>query len=95
MSNLVHTYVTGNSFANIYGGDSACMYGYITHMQQLSPIQQQRWPWIKNQWYLDNGRGYGEFFPTLRQAKQQARVWWPECGFKTRTQFLTDYEKIK
>ena len=28
--NLVHTYITGNSFPNIYGGQSEAMYGTIT-----------------------------------------------------------------
>ena len=87
MSNLVHTYVTGNSFPNIFGGHTPSMYGSITHITHMTPLMQQRWPWLKDQWSLDNARGYTEYFSTLKEAKARAAEWWPGCGFKTPAQF--------
>ena len=92
-SNLVHSYITGSSFKNIYGGSSPDLSGSITHIQYLTPLAQQRWPWIKNQWHLSDHCGSIGYFQTLREAKQHAQKLWPECGFKTPTQFRRELQE--
>ena len=88
----VHTYVTGNSFPNIYGGDTDSFYGYIIHVTELTPLQQQRWPWQKNKWHLSDHKVTYGYFDTLKEAKQEALELWPGCGFKTPKQFRKEYE---
>lgn len=86
-ANLVHTYVTGNYFPNIYGGETACMYGSITHIKHLTPLMKQRWPWMQNQWSLSDHKFTYGYFKTLQEAKRRAEELWPNCGFKTPEQF--------
>jgi hypothetical protein len=83
----VHTYVTGNKFHNIFGGMSDSLYGYITHITELTPMMRQRWPWLKNKWSLADHKFTHGHFDTLREAKAYAREVWPDCGFKTPAQF--------
>lgn len=82
--NLVHTYVTGNTFPNIMGGHTQCMYGSITRIDHLTPLMKQRWPYLKGMWHLDDSKGYGEYYDTLREAKARAQQWWPGCKFMRR-----------
>lgn len=86
-SNVVHTYITGNSFPNIYRGHTECFYGDITHIKHMTPLMKQRWPWIKGMWAVGDHKGTHGHYPTLREAKDYAREQWPGCGFKTPKQF--------
>lgn len=89
----VHTYVMGNSFPTIYGDQAEGMFGHITHLTTLTPLQQQRWPWMKNKWVVDDcyGHVYG-WFDTLKEAKRCAKEEWPSCYFKTPKQFRSERE---
>jgi hypothetical protein len=84
--NLVHTYITGNSFPNIYGGQTEAMYGDITKIEHLSPLMKQRWPWMKGMWVVGTARNnIQEYFRTLKEATEYASGQWPGCGFLTRS----------
>lgn len=86
-SNLVHSYITGFKFDNIFGGQSDDYSRAIIHMKYLSPTMAQKWPWMKNKWQVsDHARTYG-YFKTLKEAKAKAQELWPGCGFKTPEQF--------
>jgi len=92
-SNTVHTYITGNSFANIFGGRSESMYGDITHIKYMTPLMKHRWPWMKGMWAVgDHKMTYGHF-RTLKEAKAFAQNQWPGCGFKTPKQFRQEDEQ--
>lgn len=86
-SNLVHTYITGMKFKNIYDGESDDYSRSITHIQYMSPMMTQRWPWIKDKWLLSDGKFDYGYFDTLEEAQKEALSLWPGCGFKTREEF--------
>lgn len=83
--NLVHTYITGNSFPNIYGGQSEAMCGTITKIEHLTSLMKQRWPWMKGMWSVGDHRTTYGHFRTLKEAKAYAGEQWPGCGFLTRS----------
>lgn len=85
--NTVHTYCTGNTFPNIYGGQNPAMFGYISHIKYMTPLMNQRWPWMKGMWALSDHKFTYGHFKTLREAKQYAKELWPSCEFKTPKQF--------
>ena len=86
-SNLVHTYVEGDSFKNIFGGITPSQFGQIVHIAYMSPTMTYRWPWMKNQWELSNAMGTIGYYKTLREAKEAALEQWPSCWFKTPAQY--------
>jgi hypothetical protein len=93
-SNLVHTYVLG-SFPNIYGGASETAVGYISHIVHMTPLMEERWPWMKDKWLLDDGRYYKVYYDTLREAVAAAKVKWPGHELKTRKQFAKEAVESK
>lgn len=90
---MVHTYVWGNKFPNIYNGHTDCMYGQISHLKELTPLMKQRWPWLKNMWMLSDARACYGYFDTLKEAKAAAEELWPGCCFKTPAQFRKEDEQ--
>lgn len=93
-SNLVHTYVAGASFNNIFGGTSPTQYGYIHHITHMTPNMLQRWPWMKNTWSLSTATGTIGYFKTLKEAKAEADRMWPGCTFKTPKQYRKEYAEL-
>jgi hypothetical protein len=86
-SNLVHTYVEGNSFPSIFGGHTPSQFGSITHIEYMSPMMEYKWPWMDGMWHLSNGSAtVSEWYKTLREAREAATKRWPNCTFKTRKQ---------
>ncbi len=85
--NLVHTYITGDHFDNIFGGQSPSMFGQITHVKHMTPMMEQRWPWMRNMWEVSDNRHSLGHFKTLKEAKEFAKSKWPSCGFKTPKEF--------
>ena len=91
--NLVHCYITGFKFNNIYGKTSDDYTRSITHIKYMTPLMKQRWPWMQGMWDLsDHARNYG-YFNTLKEAKTEAQRLWPNCGFKTPAQFRAEKPK--
>ena len=89
-SNLVHCYITGFKFKNIYGGETDDFSRSIMHMKYLDPMTAQKFPMIRNQWKLsDHAISYG-YFDTLKEAKAEAQRIWPGCGFKTPAEFRAE-----
>jgi len=86
-SNTVHTYVMGAKFDTIFGGKAEALHGTITHIEYMSPLMKQKWPWIKGMWELSNNRGYSEWYKTLKAAKKRAQEMWEGCFFKTPKEF--------
>ena len=82
----VHTYITGNSFNNIFGGSTDSYFGYITHITELTPLMKQRWPWLKGTWSLSDHKSNYGYFNTLKEARLRAKELWPQCGFRTLAQ---------
>lgn len=94
-ANLVHSYITGFKFNNIYGGQSDDHSRSITQIKYLTPLAAQRWPWMKNMWQVsDHAHSYG-YFRTLKEAKAEAQRLWPGCGFKTPKQFRKEYSGVE
>ena len=94
MSNLVHTYIEGNSFNNIYGGSTSSLYGTITHLTDLPHNTLSRWPWMQDMWHLSKGNvTVSEWHGTLKEAKEAATKRWPNCTFKTRKAIAREYDK--
>ena len=89
----VYCYITGFKFRNIYGGMSEDHSGYITHITHMTPMMQQRWPWLRNMWSLNDHRVNYGYFKTLREAKAEAQKRWPGCGFKTPAQVRRELDK--
>ena len=88
--NLVHCYITGFKFDNIYGGKTDDYSRSITHMTYLDPVTAQKFPMIRNMWNLsDHARSYG-YFDTLAEAQTEAQCIWPGCGFKTPAEFRAE-----
>ena len=86
-SNLVHSYITGFKFKNIYGGETDDYSRSIMQMNYLDPVTARKFPMIKNMWKLsDHAQSYG-YFDTLEEAKAVAQRIWPQCGFKTPEEF--------
>lgn len=94
-TNLVHSYITNRTFANIFGRYSDDYSASITHIKYLTPLMKQRWPWMRNMWMLDDGRNRHEWYKTLREAKSRAQELWPGCGFKTPAQFRKEAKRHK
>lgn len=89
--NLVHSYITGFKFNNIYGGQSDDHSRSIIQIKYLTPLAAQRWPWTKNKWKVsDHAHSYG-YFNTLKEAKADAQRLWPGCVFKTPKQFSKEH----
>jgi len=86
-SNLVHSYICGDSFNNIFGGQTDSFFGSIVHIKYMSPLMTQKWPYIKNTWNLSSAQGTIGHFKTLKEAKKIALEKWPTCYFKTPAQF--------
>ena len=88
--NLVHSYITGFKFDNIYGGRSDDYSRSISQMKYLTPLAKQRWPWMQDMWHVsDHAHCYG-YFNTLKEAKAEAQRIWPGCGFKTPAEFRAE-----
>lgn len=85
--NLVHSYVCGDRFKSILGGKFSSFFGSITHIKYMSPLMEQKWPYIKNLWQLSSAQGSIGYFKTLKEAKTTALETWPTCYFKTPSQF--------
>lgn len=85
--NLVHSYITGFKFDDIFGSQSDDYSRSIAQIKYLTPLEEQRWPWIKNKWHVYDGRNCLGYFDTLKEAKEAAQQLWPGCGFKTPKQF--------
>lgn len=93
--NLVHSYITGFKFDNIYGGQTDDYSRSITQIKYLTPESARKWPWMKNMWQVsDHAHSYG-YFDTLKEAKAEAQRLWPGCGFKTPKQFRKEYEGVE
>jgi hypothetical protein len=91
--NLVHSYITGFTFNNIYGGQTEDYSRSITQMKYLDPVTARKFPMIKNMWKVsDHAHSYG-YFDTLEEAKAEAQRIWPGCGFKTPEEFRTEYSE--
>lgn len=88
--NLVHSYITGFKFNNIYGGQSDDYSRSITQIKYLTPLAAQRWPWMKNKWHVSDHRNCFGYYGTLKEAKAKAQELWPGCGFKTPKQFRAE-----
>jgi hypothetical protein len=85
--NLVHCYITGFKFKNIFGGETDDFSRSITHMTYLDPVTARKFPMIRNTWNLrDHAHSYG-YFDTLAEAQAEAHRIWPGCGFKTPEEF--------
>ena len=94
-SNLVHCYITGFKFKNIYGGETDDFSRSIMHMKYLDPMTAQKFPMIRNQWKLsDHAISYG-YFDTLKEAKAEAQRIWPGCGFKTPEEFRAEEQEVE
>jgi hypothetical protein len=94
MSNLVHTYIEGNSFNNIYGGRTDALYGTITHLTELPHSTLAKWPWMQDTWHLCNGHvTVSEWYKTLQEAKKAALKHWPDATFKTRKAIAKELAK--
>ena len=89
--NLVHSYITGFKFDNIFGCQSDDYSRAITHMKYLTPLMAQRWPWMKNKWHVSDHRNCFGYYDTLKEAKAKAQQLWPGCGFKTPKQFRKEH----
>jgi hypothetical protein len=88
--NLVHSYITGFKFNNIFGGQTDDYSRSITQINYLTPMSKQRWPWMQGMWQVsDHARSYG-YFDTLEEAKAEAQRIWPGCGFKTPAEFRAE-----
>jgi hypothetical protein len=72
-TNKVHCYITGFKFDNIYGEQSDDYSRSITHIKYMSPMMTQKWPWMKNMWFLSDGRGFNSYHKTLQEAKEVAQ----------------------
>lgn len=92
-SNLVHTYIGGNSFSNIFGGETDCFFGYIVKLDYLDPWMERYHPYLKGKWCLSDHKTTHGHFDTLKQAKEQAREIWPRCWFKTRKEYAREYHR--
>ena len=79
--NSVHTYVGGNSFKNIFGGDTPSHYGHITHIEYMTPLMTRKWPYLKNKWELSDSMRQISLHNTLKEAKAAAEALWPGCTF--------------
>lgn len=88
-SNLVHTYVMG-TFSNIYGGSSETTIGYISHIVHMTPRMQEKWPWMKNKWLVDDGQYFKVYCDTLREAREEAQRKWPGHELKTRKEIAKE-----
>lgn len=89
-SNLVHSYITGFKFKNIYGGETDDYSRSIMQINYLDTVTARKFPMIKNKWKLsDHARSYG-YFDTLEEAKTEAQRIWTGCGFKTPEEFRTE-----
>ena len=91
-SNLVHTYVDGNSFPNIFGGNTPCAFGQITHIEYMTQMMRQRWPWMQGKWVLSDGHGTLGYFDSLEEAQRAAVKKWPGCSFTTRESLVEEFE---
>lgn len=89
--NLVHSYITGFKFNNIFNGQSDDYSRSITQIKYLTPLAAQRWPWMKNKWHISDHHSCFGYYDTLEKAKEAAQELWPGCGFKTPAQFRKEY----
>jgi hypothetical protein len=91
--NLVHSFITGFTFSNIYGGQTEDYSRSIMQIKYLDPVTARKFPMIKNMWKVsDHAHSYG-YFATLEEAKAEAQRIWPGCGFKTPEEFRAEYSE--
>lgn len=82
--NLVHTYIAGATFKNIFNRDSPAFYGQITHVKTLSFEDRRRWPYLKGRWVITDQNGFCSDSKTLKEAKTKALKKWPNAVFVKR-----------
>jgi hypothetical protein len=79
--NLVHCYITGFKFDNIYGGKTDDYSRSITHMTYLDPVTAQKFPMIRNMWKLSDPM---DTLTHWRKHKQKHSVFGPVADSRPR-----------